>query len=49
MNKDKEVISYWSNGTLRIKKFNSMDKLLDFVTRKGITQYYWCGYCFMKI
>lgn len=45
----KEVIQYWSNGKLLTKKFSSMDKLLNFVHRKGITQYYWYGYCFMTI
>ena len=44
-----EQISYWKNGKLIIKKFSSMDKLNAFVQRKGITQYYLWGYCFITL
>ena len=44
-----EQISYWKKGRIRIKKFRSREEIERFVTRKGITQYYLWGYCFMTI
>lgn len=46
---EKEKITYWSNGHLKVKKFRSREEIEHFVHRKGITQYYLWGYCFMTI
>lgn len=44
-----EKITYWLNGKLVSKKFSNEQDIKRFVIRNKITQYYWCGYCFMVI